>query len=155
MSASMANPHSWSRIRACPLDTGSFVACSHRLLHWGSNIDAGIAVVSGQGRRKYKARIALTCAFAEASFEKPYFSDKYLPMPPIALRIGLVSGQLVQYEHHEPKTKHELAMLRRLFYRQKKYFNSDYFEKIGNAIIQWKMFMGQHATKRKKTSEKK
>jgi hypothetical protein len=46
-------------------------------------------------------------AFADASFEAEYFDHaKYLPFPPVEMRLGLVAGQQIQVTTHtHTKTK--------------------------------------------------
>ena len=97
----------WGNIVAQPLKPGGMLAFSHRVLHWGSKPQPNY-----QGR----PRIALTCAFADSSFEEQYFDHaKCLPFPPLGLRIGLVAGQQIQYEHLAKLDKYSMALYRRIF----------------------------------------
>jgi hypothetical protein len=125
-------PIPWQCIVAQPLPAGGLLAFSHRLLHWGSTPQPPSLQDSLSAR---VPRIALSMAFADPSFEEPYFdSDLYLPFPPVGLRLGLVAGQLIQYEHLAPLDKHGIALLRRIFHSQKRFFNDTYFQKISSAI---------------------
>ena len=116
--------HMWQNIVAQPLLQGGFLTFSHRLLHWGSRPQPN----SGRGR------IALTLAFADPTFEEAYFDHiLYGPLPPLMLRLGLVAGQQIQYEHHAPLEKHTLGLYRRIFHQSKLYFLPTYYEKISSA----------------------
>ena len=121
---------------AQPLMAGGMLTFSHRLLHWGSPPDQHRTVLDDDlvAGRVPRPRIALTFAMADPSFEQAYFEEKYLPLPPLALRMGLVAGQQVQYEHLEPLTKHQVAFYRRVFHSQKDYFAAPYFDKISSAV---------------------
>jgi hypothetical protein len=81
-----------------------------------------------------RPRIALTLAYADPSFERPYFDHAaHLPFPPLTLRLGLVAGQQIQYEHLEALDKHKLGLYRRIFHRQRDLLSEEYFEKISSA----------------------
>jgi hypothetical protein len=79
-------PQSWQHITAQPMAAGGVICFSHRLLHWGSVAELGAP-----------ARIAMSFAYAEKTFEAPFFSAEYLPSPPIALRAALQAGQAIMY----------------------------------------------------------
>lgn len=125
----LPTPASWQRIVAQPLLSGGLVAFSHRLLHWGS-MPLVSTVISPS-----RPRIALSLAYADPSFELSYFDHEInLPYPEIGLRLGLVAGQQIQYEHLSPLDKGGIAIFRRIFYSQKKYFAESYFDKITSAV---------------------
>jgi hypothetical protein len=126
-------PYSVQSIVCQPILQGGLLVFSHRLLHWGSY------PVKGQERT---ARIAFSCAFADSSFEGSYFdNDLYLPFPPLGLRLGLISGQQIQYAHLVPSlTKEELKLHQRIFCSQKNFFADKYYQKIASAA-QFLIFM--------------
>jgi hypothetical protein len=118
----------WQDIVAQPLATGGLLAFSHRLLHWGSK-------PQHNNNNSMLPRMALTLAFADPSFEAEYFDhSQYLPFPPLSLRLGLVAGQQVQYEHLSPLDKNQVALYRRMFYKHKHYFSEAYAEKISSKV---------------------
>lgn len=111
---------------------GEYIAFSHRLLHWGSKPQPH--TTECLQNVNYRPRMALSFALADPSFESPYFdSVKYLPYPPLKLRLGLIAGLQIQYDHFSPLTVHTLGLYRRIFYSQKSYFNDGYFDKISDA----------------------
>jgi hypothetical protein len=128
----ITHPLQWQRIVAQPLAAGGMLAFSHRLLHWGSTPQPGAVLDTDEpGARP---RIALTLAFADPSFEEPYFSAANLPFPPVGLRLGLVAGQQIQYEHLMPLDRHRIALFRRIFHSQRPHFSATYYDKITSAI---------------------
>ena len=149
------------RIESCiaqPLKAGGLLCFSHRLLHWGSALqqwaleEDGLRSEEGEEEPTAAAalpRIAFTTAFAQDSFEQSYFSEERFPMDgstPLSLRLGLVAGQSIQYEHLAPLAKHELALTRRIFHAQKEMLSSTYFEKISSAC-QWLTFLQRTKTR--------
>ena len=132
--------HNWNDIVAQPLMQGGFLTFSHRLLHWGSTPQIMPTSAAGNHSNatvmvpRSRGRIALTLAFADPSFEKEYFDhSQYMPFPPLGLRLGIIAGQSIQYEHLAPLDKHTLPLVRRIFHQQKEYFAPEYFEKISSA----------------------
>mmetsp|Transcript_14880 Transcript_14880/g.20384 ORF Transcript_14880/g.20384 Transcript_14880/m.20384 type:complete len:161 (+) Transcript_14880:414-896(+) len=134
---------------AMPIDKGSFLAFSHRTVHWGSQVRATASAAS--------PRIALSLAFADPSFETAYFDESHLPCPPMGLRLGLVAAQLIQYHHFTsastspmvPATKkmkqqrrQQLLLYSRIFHAQKRFFLPEYFDKISSRS-QFLKFMGE------------
>lgn len=116
--------HVWGNILAQPLLQGGALTFSHRLLHWGSQPQPH----AGRGR------IALSLAFADPTFEVAYFDHAmYGPLPPMMLRLGLVAGQQIQYEHLAPLNMELLGIYRRIFHQSKQFFSLIYYEKISNA----------------------
>lgn len=128
---------------AKPLRAGAMLAFSHRLLHWGSSIEKepepSDTLASPSEDAHISAdlpRIAFTTAFASDSFERPYYCHSTYPQnssTPLELRLGLACGQQIQYEHLAPLLKYDLALVRRIFHAQKKFFNAEYYEKISSA----------------------
>ena len=111
-------------IVAQPMSQGGMLSFSHRCLHWGSNPQPNAE----------RPRIALTMAFSEESFEKPYFDHElYGSLPPLGLRLGLLAGQQIQYEHIAPMDKAGASLYRRIFQSQKMFFSETYSEKITSA----------------------
>ena len=127
-------PYSVQSIVCQPILQGGLLVFSHRLLHWGS--------FPVKGHERQAARIAFSCAFADSSFEDSYFdNDLYLPFPPLGLRLGLISGQQIQYAHLAPSlTKEELKLHQRIFCSQKHYFADKYYQKTASAA-QFLIFM--------------
>lgn len=141
-----SEPLLWQKIVAQPLKAGGMLTFSHRLLHWGSNlpphdtsintsITTRVQLTSLPLPPPLRPRIALSLAFADPAFEAPYFDPiLFLPFPPVGLRLGLIAGQLIQYEHLAPLEKYDIALLRRIFHSQKQYFGTVYFDKISSAV---------------------
>jgi hypothetical protein len=126
---SSTEPIKLQHVSAQPLAAGGLLSFSHRLLHWGSEVNPDCSPQLND-----LPRMALTTAFADSRFELPYFDHaKYLPHPPLGLRLGLVCGQQIQYEHLSVLGKHELALVNRIFHKQKEFFNEGYFDKIQSA----------------------
>lgn len=149
------------RIEACvaqPLQQGSMLCFSHRLLHWGSALQPhGTTLLEEDSASISPAyiaappRIAFTTAFAQTKFEAAYFDHVKYPIDgttPLALRLALVAGQSVQYEHLAPLDKHSLALTRRIFHAQKGMVSDTYYDKISSAC-QMLLFVkrNQRATK--------
>ena len=124
-------PLSWQNVLAQPVPSGSLLCFSHRLVHWGSKPQEGAV-----------PRIAMSFSFASPDFEAPYFADGFLPLPPVALRVGLVSGQQIMYNKQRPLSSHELALHNRIFMRHRHFFNDAYAEKI-QTTAQFLKFMRQ------------
>ena len=108
-------------VRACPLRAGGAVIFSHRTMHWGSKGASDCT----------KSRVSISFGHSDYAFEEPYFAapHKQLPFPPVALRVALAAGQLINY--HE-RFNFDLPLLRRLgatFRARKAAFSSGYAEK--------------------------
>jgi hypothetical protein len=117
-------------ICAQPCSAGSAVVFTHRVIHWGS-----------RPQECQETRVAMSFAMASPLFEKgPFFSEKYLPFPPLPLRVALRAGQAVAYAFQNPLTKSELALNTRIFSSNKKYFSETYSERI-SSDAQWQKFM--------------
>jgi len=78
----------FQEIRSLPCKPGGLICFSHRLMHWGSKPDPHAGA---------PPRAALSFAAASNDFEKPYLDRKYLPVPPLELRVALVCGQILAY----------------------------------------------------------
>lgn len=142
MASTLMSTRLWQNIVAQPLQAGGLFIFSHRLLHWGSTPEPE----SRDSTKLIRPRIALSMAFADKSFEEPYFdADLHLPFPPMGLRLGLVAGQSIQYEHLLSIEKHTLSFYQRIFHSQKVYFSENYFDKISSAA-QFLRFMAKQST---------
>jgi len=115
---------------AQPCSAGSAVIFTHRVVHWGS-----------RPREFEETRVAMSFAMASPSFESgPFFSEQYLPFPPLPLRVALRAGQSVAYAFQNPLTKAELALDSRLFSSNKKFFSDSYSDRI-SGDAQWQKYM--------------
>eukprot|EP01116_Phalansterium_solitarium_P003297 TRINITY_DN1410_c0_g1_i2.p1 TRINITY_DN1410_c0_g1~~TRINITY_DN1410_c0_g1_i2.p1 ORF type:complete len:372 (-),score=130.80 TRINITY_DN1410_c0_g1_i2:173-1288(-) len=115
------NPDAYQDIRALPAAAGSVISFTHRLLHWGSRASP---------YSLDEPRIAMAFAAADDSFEPPQFDRSYLPMPPLAMRVALVSAQSILHAHQEPlRIKHE-RFLYKTFQAQSRRFNPAYAKKV-------------------------
>lgn len=132
----VSSPNIIQNVVAQPLNAGGMLTFSHRVLHWGSPpLHRTVLDCDDDPLDIPKPRIALTFALADPTFEEPYFDHSlYLPFPPVSLRLGLVAGQQIQYEHLEPLDKYGVALYRRIFHSQKKYFGEAYFDKISSNV---------------------
>ena len=115
-------PGQWRHIVAQPMPAGSMLCFSHRLVHWGSKprIDAPV-------------RIAMSFAFADPAFERPYYDASRLPLPPLGLRVGSIAAQQVMYYAQVPLNKSHLALCHRIFMSQRAFFTEAYVDKITSA----------------------
>ena len=120
-----SDPNSWQSITAQPMSAGGILCFSHRILHWGS-----------RAVKNYPPRIAISLAFSDSTFETPYFNQKFLPFPPIALRAALQAGQAISYCQNVPLTKGMLGLYFRVFKRYEDFFCIAYREKVDGAN-QW------------------
>ena len=85
----LPNKNGYQNIMALPVNAGSGVFFSHRILHWGS-----------RGRKGYAIpRMALSIACSTEDFEPSYFanSTEQLPYPDLEVRLGLICGQCICY----------------------------------------------------------
>jgi hypothetical protein len=81
-------------------------------------------------------------AFVDSGFESVFFNQKYLPSPPLQVRLGLASGQVLKYSHLSLMDKIETGLLRRIFKRQETWLEKEYFEEIMSKV-QFMKFMGK------------
>ena len=116
---------------AQPCTAGSVVVFTHRVIHWGSRPIAD-----------QETRIAMSFALASPNFESGAFfsGEKYLPYPPLPLRISLTAGQAIAYSSQNPLTKTELALNTRMFLSNQKMFSKEYTDRI-SGDAQWLKFM--------------
>ena len=99
-------------------------------MHWGSRPRAGAP-----------PRCALSFALAAPGFERgPFFEERYLPFPPLALRVALRAGQAIAYVAQAPLSRAQLALDARVFSTSRRLFAQHYVERIeGDA--QWAKFI--------------
>eukprot|EP00943_MAST-04B_sp_MAST-4B-sp1_P002845 g2845.t1 len=111
------NLSSLQKIRCMPCTPGSPLVFSHRLIHWAgrSNPDC----TDGP-------RVALGFAFSDNSFEKPYFSRKYLPLPPFQLRVALAAGQAIKYNNRFQFHINTLSLFHRVLNLKSSEFDETY-----------------------------
>ena len=125
----LPGPAAWGNIVAQPCASGGMLVFSHRLLHWGSAAE-----------KDAPPRVAMSFALADASFETgPYFDAKrFLPYPPLALRVSLRAGQAIAYNAQAPLSRAQLALDNRVFMAGKRFFSDGYVDKIAGAAQQIK-----------------
>eukprot|EP00039_Didymoeca_costata_P013940 m.218683 g.218683 ORF g.218683 m.218683 type:complete len:414 (+) comp15905_c1_seq4:1706-2947(+) len=113
-------------IRAIPLKAGECAIFSHRIIHWGS-----------RGRPGYPVpRIAISFAFSSDDFEAHYIPDDLLPLPPLATRLALAGGQMINYHERFPHTKHSLRLCHNLFQSEMATsFCKEYNQKIAREFL--------------------
>lgn len=108
---------SLQKIRAMPCKPGSPLVFSHRLIHWAGRSDPSC---------KDGPRVALGLAFSDDSYEKPYFSRKYLPLPPFDLRVALAAGQSIKYNNRFRFDINVLSLFHRIFNFKSSEFDETY-----------------------------
>jgi hypothetical protein len=126
----------FQKVLALPAAAGSVVAFSHRLLHWGST---PLDPVPGQPRPP--PRLALSLAFSDADFERPYcaaLADAG-PYPPHGVRLGLVAAQALNYDHQVPLTRRQARVYGALFEAAAAEFDGAYAERV-MATAKWSTF---------------
>ena len=135
----LPSPASFGNIVAQPCSAGSLLVFSHRLLHWGSTAEPHAP-----------PRIAMSFAVADATFEDgPYFdAARFLPFPPLALRVALRAGQAIAYDAQSPLSRAQLALDNRVFMAGAAFFSAAYVAKIRAAAQQIKFNMGQRRVRR-------
>jgi hypothetical protein len=73
----------------------------------------------------------MSFALADPTFEAPTFdAARYLPFPPLGLRVALRAAQAVVYAHQQPLGKAELALAARTFASGRAFFATHYAERI-------------------------
>lgn len=138
---------------------GEYLVFSHRLLHWASPLP--LKRSSTPQPNPHVDRIALTFALADPSFEADYLADTTIistetgadqptmqTLPPLSQRIGLLCGQMIQYNHllGENISRHTISLYRRLFihaarrYKEGGGFSKAHVEKI-MVVAQFLLFM--------------
>jgi hypothetical protein len=131
MESLFSSPVSIQNIVAQPAAAGTMLCFSHRTVHWGSKPRQSSGCEDENDERV--PRVALSLAFADPTFEVAYFSEDFLPLPPLTLRVALVSGQLIMYKTQVKLTKPQLALHFRIFMSQKALFSNAYVEKISTS----------------------
>ncbi|CAK0889080.1 unnamed protein product [Prorocentrum cordatum] len=86
--------HFLNCVRALPVQRGTVLAWSHRILHWGSASPVEAP----------EARKTLTFAMAAPAYEKPLIELGDGELPPFGARLALVAYTLVCYHHSAPVT---------------------------------------------------
>ena len=124
LSVIFSKPEAFQAIRALPVPAGSLICFSHRLLHWGSKPNP---------HSQAPPRVALSFAAASDDFEKPYLDPKYLPKPPLELRIGLVCGQILAYGMNVDPGKEAAHTYFEAFRTVVQEFNQDFVSKVAAA----------------------
>mgnify|MGYP000195887637 CR=1 FL=1 len=118
----LPNKEAFQAIRAVPLSRGGLVMFTHRVLHWGSKSHAATGFD--------EPRMALSFAAADDSFEPSYFDRKYLPYPPLHLRIALISAQMIVYNDRFQPSREELRLYFKSFDRWRSDFHPNYVAKV-------------------------
>ena len=92
-----------------PVDAGTALVWSHRLIHWGSE---------HTGELSERPRQTIAFAMADSSFEAPLLSRESAAAacaPPFAARLALIAHTLVTYHHNVPLPhSHRLALVQGL-----------------------------------------
>lgn len=83
-------------VRALPVESGTVLAWSHRVLHWGSAAPEGAP----------EARRTLTFAMAAPGYEQPLLSVEPGQRPCFEARLALIAYTLICYHHSQPVPPH-------------------------------------------------
>lgn len=153
----------YQKILALPVPKGSLVAFTHRLLHWGS---APLAPVPGAPPPP--ARMALSLAFADPSFEPPYLRADVPPtvtaatsaaeaaaatssttqseyggaggsFPCHSTRMAVIAAQALAYHHQAPLTAQQARLFLAVFDKHQHVFSDAYAARVLKAG-QWARF---------------
>lgn len=73
------------------------------------------------------------------TFEPPYLSRDFLPLPPLSLRVSLASSQAITYYKRLGFSYHQLALFHRIFSMNSMHFHERYLTKI-RCEFQWAKF---------------
>ena len=119
-------------IRSLPCQAGGLICFSHRLIHWGTKPNPYGAA---------PPRVALSFAAASDDFEKPHLHRKYLPIPPLAQRIALVSAQILSYSHVVDPGPQAAALYFGIFDRHKEDFDVEF---TADVVARTKWLAEQH-----------
>mmetsp|Transcript_60909 Transcript_60909/g.108158 ORF Transcript_60909/g.108158 Transcript_60909/m.108158 type:complete len:446 (+) Transcript_60909:100-1437(+) len=79
-------------VRALPVESGTVLTWSHRLLHWGSAAPEAAA----------QARRTLTFAMAAPGYEQPLLDVQAGQRPSFEARLTLIAYTLICYHHSQP-----------------------------------------------------
>ena len=119
-----SGPDAYQDIRALPCSPGSLVHFSHRIIHWGS-----------AARTSAPPRVAMSWIIGDEAFEEPAFPRTHLPQPPLALRAGFVSGQLLSYGGQVRLKGAMRSICTRLFRGQRNVLTPWYVDKVEYLVI--------------------
>jgi hypothetical protein len=126
---------SWQNIVAQPVRAGALLCFSHRVVHWGSKASP-LCV---------RPRVAMSFALADPAFERPSFdAARFLPYPPLPLRVGMRAAQAILYNTQVPLGAAQLALNNRIFCGAKRFFTPHYAERIV-AEAQYLKFKAKHS----------
>jgi hypothetical protein len=118
------NKEVYQNITAFPLEVGSAVMFSHRILHWGS-----------KGRAGYpEPRISLSFAVSEPGYEAPYLNDADLN-PSFEMRLALASAQMLIYHERFNFSPEQLHAFYKCFSSQKDKFNPVYQRQVEKEFV--------------------
>lgn len=113
------------------------------MVHWGSKASELCA----------RPRVAMSFALADPAFEAPSFdAARFLPYPPLPLRVGMRAAQAILYNTQVPLSKNQLALNNRIFCNAKGFFTTHYAERIV-AEAQYLKFKSKHGGLAKKIGE--
>lgn len=120
LQVALSTKEAYQNIRSIPLQAGSAVLFTHRIIHWGS-----------KGRKGYHTpRIACSFAGADDSYEPAYFSREHLPFPPMSLRLSLLAAQMLIYYQRFSFSAKELSFFYKLYRKNKEHFCNSYVQKV-------------------------
>eukprot|EP00475_Leptophrys_vorax_P017833 TRINITY_DN24390_c0_g2_i2.p1 TRINITY_DN24390_c0_g2~~TRINITY_DN24390_c0_g2_i2.p1 ORF type:complete len:555 (+),score=195.51 TRINITY_DN24390_c0_g2_i2:41-1705(+) len=115
----------FQNIKAFPLQVGSAVVFSHRILHWGS-----------KGRPGYpEARISLSFAVSEPGYEEPYLKDVKNMNPSFQMRLALVSAQMLIYHERFNFSSQQLHNFYKCFDAHRDMFNPKYQKQVEKEFV--------------------
>jgi hypothetical protein len=136
--AALQRPADFQKILALPVEAGAVLAFSHRLLHWG-----GSPLPPVPGEAPQPPRIALSLAFADPAFERPYLkttTEDSLLFPPHAARLALIAAQALNYDHQVPLTRRQAKLVSAVFARtREEHLEPAYAERVA-ATASWASF---------------
>ena len=124
----LPNKNGYQNIMALPVNAGSGVFFSHRILHWGS-----------RGRKGYAIpRMALSIACSTEDFEPSYFANptEQLPYPSLEVRLGLICGQCICYHERFSFNGKQMKLFTKLWRELKCHFSSFYQKKVLKEMVQ-------------------
>ena len=124
----LPNKNGYQNIMALPVNAGSGVFFSHRILHWGS-----------RGRKGYAIpRMALSIACSTEDFEPSYFANptEQLPYPDLEVRLGLICGQCICYHERFSFNGKQMKLFTKLWRELKCHFSSFYQKKVLKEMVQ-------------------
>jgi len=93
------------KAKALPCSRGGALVFSHRLFHWGRTGDP-INTDGGEGL----LRLALSFVAADDDFESPRMSRKWLPLPPLQIRLSLAAAQTLSYGFRNTYSKDMMSL---------------------------------------------